>query len=69
MNDRLAGELHDLVAHQASIVAIQANAAQRLLDADPDAALASLEAAHVAATATLQDLARLRRVLAEETAE
>ena len=36
MSDSLSRDLHDVIAHQVSIVAIQANAARRLLDGDPE---------------------------------
>ena len=60
---RIAGELHDLVAHQVSIVTIQANAAQSLLARDPVAAAEALAAVRVTAGEALGDVLRLREVL------
>ena len=60
---RIAGELHDLVAHQVSIVTIQANAAQSLLARDPAAAAEALDAVRQSAGEALGDVQRLREVL------
>lgn len=60
---RIAGELHDLVAHQVSIVTIQANAAQSLLARDPARAADALAAVRVTADEALGDVRRLREVL------
>ena len=60
---RIAGELHDLVAHQVSIVSIQANAARSLLARDPAGAVAALDSVRVVAGEALDDMARLRAVL------
>ena len=62
--ENFAGDLHDLIAHQVSIVAIQANAAQRLMRDDPAAARGALRSARAGAADALADLERLRRVLA-----
>ena len=61
--DRIAGELHDLVAHQVSIVTIQAHAAQSLLRRDPEAAAEALAAVRTTAREALGDVMRLREVL------
>ena len=63
MSDSLSRDLHDVIAHQVSIVAIQANAAQRLLGDDPAAAARALHAAETTAAEAVADLGRLRRVL------
>ena len=64
--ESLAGDLHDVIAHQASIVVIQANAAQRLIVRDPAAALRALRSAGRTATETVADLERLRRLLGDQ---
>jgi signal transduction histidine kinase len=60
---RIAGELHDLVSHQVSIVTIQANAAQSLLARDPQAAVAALATVQTTAGEALDDVRRLQAVL------
>ena len=60
---RIAGELHDLVAHQVSIVTVQANAAQSLLARDPAAAVEALAAVRITAGEALGDVQRLVEVL------
>ena len=60
---RIAGELHDLVAHQVSIVTVQANAAQSLLARDPAAAVEALAAVRITAGEALGDIQRLVTVL------
>jgi signal transduction histidine kinase len=54
--NRLARELHDSVGHALSIVTVQAGAARKLLDADPEFARESLEAVEEAASQALADL-------------
>lgn len=57
---RIARELHDIVAHHVSLMAVQAEAAMSLLPAQPDRATESVEV--IAATAR-QALTELRRLL------
>ena len=54
--NRLARDLHDSVGHALSIVAVQAGAARKLLDADPEFARESLVAVEEAASQALADL-------------
>lgn len=57
---RIAREVHDIVAHSLSIVAVQASAAKTLLDTDPERARESME--HVRATSK-HALTELRSML------
>jgi signal transduction histidine kinase len=57
---RIARELHDVVAHGVSAMGIQAGAARRVLDRDPDAARTALS--HVE-DASRDALAQMRRLL------
>jgi signal transduction histidine kinase len=64
--NRLARELHDVVAHGLAVIAIQASAAERVLDRDPEAARNSLRQIQL----TSRDaLAEMRRVLIALRAE
>jgi len=54
--NRLARDLHDSVGHALSVVAVQAGAARKLLDADPEFARDSLAAVEAAASQALADL-------------
>jgi signal transduction histidine kinase len=57
---RIARELHDLVAHSMGVIVIQAQAGQRAVDVDPDAARAALAAIE---SSGRQGLAEMRRLL------
>jgi signal transduction histidine kinase len=63
---RIARELHDVVAHGVSVIAIQADAAEAALDRDPDLARAPLQAIHSSAGEALADMRRLLGVLRED---
>ncbi|KAA1397482.1 sensor histidine kinase [Aeromicrobium ginsengisoli] len=54
--NRLARDLHDSVGHALSVVAVQAGAARKLIDADPEFARESLAAVEAAASQALADL-------------
>jgi signal transduction histidine kinase len=54
--NRLARDLHDSVGHALSVVAVQAGAARKLLDADPEFARDSLAAVEEAASRALANL-------------
>jgi signal transduction histidine kinase len=58
-SNRIAFELHDVVAHGLSAIAIQAEAAQALLDRDPSSASAALDDIRDAAREALEDMRRL----------
>ncbi|MFC9324437.1 sensor histidine kinase [Kitasatospora sp. NPDC057015] len=56
---RIARELHDMVAHSIGIVALQAGAAHRVFDTQPDRARAALRAVEAASRETLSGLRRM----------
>ncbi len=60
---RIARELHDVVAHHVSLMAVQAEAAASLLPGQPDAALRSAEIIGQTARQALTELRRLLGVL------
>ncbi|GAB3679230.1 histidine kinase [Actinocorallia lasiicapitis] len=64
--NRLARELHDSVGHALSIVTVQASAAARVLDRDPDFAKTALSAIEESARAALEDLDHVLGLLREE---
>ena len=63
---RIARELHDVVAHGVSVIAIQADAAEAALERDPALAQAPLHAIRASAAEALGDMRRLLGVLREE---
>ncbi|MFI5835616.1 sensor histidine kinase [Micromonospora sp. NPDC051300] len=60
---RIAGELHDLVAHQVAAMEVLAAGARRALRRDPGAADGALAAVEDTGRAALRELHRLLRVL------
>jgi signal transduction histidine kinase len=56
---RIARELHDVVAHNVSLIVIQAVAAQDVFDARPDQSLEALGAIEAAGRAAMVELRRL----------
>jgi signal transduction histidine kinase len=60
---RIARELHDVVAHTISVVAIQADAAEAALDADPARARGPLQTIRRSAAEALTEMRRLLAVL------
>ena len=62
---RIAQELHDVVAHSMSVIAVQAGAGAHVIDDRPDQARAALEAISATSRATLTELRRLLGVLRE----
>lgn len=66
--ETLAREMHDVVGHALSVIAVQAGAARAQLDRDPGAAAAALdEVTHATATA-VHELRALLRGLREDPA-
>ncbi|MFD2765124.1 sensor histidine kinase [Micromonospora eburnea] len=64
---RIARELHDVVAHQVSVMGVLATGARRVLRRDPDAADAAMATVEETGRATLRELRRLLDVLRTET--
>lgn len=60
---RIARELHDIVAHQVSLMTVQAGAAKTIVDADPDAAAEAMRSVEVAGRQALDELRHLLGVL------
>lgn len=60
---RIARELHDVVAHQVSVVTALATGAQRVLDSEPELARAALNSIEVAGREALTEMRRLLLVL------
>jgi len=60
---RIARELHDVVAHGVSVIALQADAATAALDSDPERAREPLRAIGVTARESLAEMRRLLDVL------
>ena len=66
--NRLARELHDSVGHALSVVTIQAGAAGRLLETDPDFVRRALSAIEESTRSALTDLDHVLGLLREEPA-
>lgn len=64
--NRLARELHDSVGHALSVVTIQASAAGRVLDNDPEFARTALSAIEDSARAALEDLDHVLGLLRDD---
>lgn len=63
---RIARELHDVVSHAVTLIAVQAEAGQSVIDSDPAGARRSLESIGQVSREALDELARLLAVLDEQ---
>src|SRR5262249_1808219 len=66
---RIARELHDAVAHNIGIVALQAGAARRVIDPQPTRAPAALKGVETSSRETLSGLRRMLGALRQAEAE
>ncbi len=66
---RIARELHDLVGHSLSVIAVRAEAAERVADGRPDAVLAAVEAMGATARSSLVEVRSVLSGLRESSAE
>jgi signal transduction histidine kinase len=64
--DRIARELHDLVAHSLAVTVVQAQAGQRVLDHDPEAARTVLSSVERLSREGLSELRRLLGMLEQD---
>jgi signal transduction histidine kinase len=65
---RIARELHDMVAHQVSVMGVLATGARRVLRRDPEAAEAAIGTIEQTSRATLREMRRLLEVLRSDAA-
>jgi signal transduction histidine kinase len=63
---RIARELHDVVAHHVSVMTVQAGAARRILDRDPDSAREALSTIEGLGRTALSEMRRIVGVLRTE---
>lgn len=67
--ERIAGELHDIIAHALSGMVVQASAARRLTDTNPDRAREAFGSVEASGREALGELRRLLGVLRREDEE
>ncbi|HEV8648870.1 MAG TPA: sensor histidine kinase [Actinomycetes bacterium] len=63
---RIARELHDVVAHSMSVIAVQSGTGRLVIDTQPDEARRALEAIEDTSRAALQEMRQLLEVLRQE---
>ena len=66
--DRIARELHDVIAHSVSLIVVQAGAGERLLETAPEQARESFDAIRRAGADALDELRRLLGLLRDRPA-
>jgi signal transduction histidine kinase len=66
---RIARELHDVVAHHVSLMGVQAGAARRVIDRDPEQAAASLGVVEDSARTAVEELRRMLGTLRQTDAD
>jgi signal transduction histidine kinase len=67
--ERIAGELNDVVAHALGAMTVQASAARRLVEQDPERACRAFGAVEAGGREALQEIRRLIGVLRREDSE
>jgi signal transduction histidine kinase len=63
---RIARELHDIISHTVSVIGLQAGAAERMLDRDPERARQPLQSIQERARESVLELRRLFGILRED---
>jgi signal transduction histidine kinase len=66
---RIARELHDVVAHSLSVIAVQSGVGRHVIDEQPEKAKEALEAVESTSRAALSELRRMLGVLRQEDSE